>query len=128
VLVAFWQWDNHRRSLSLESEMWQKLNSQIDKKVEKGDGTWIDWQYLKDASSLLLKSRYTLQYTYPFVYFMDGVGKDLFEYQQAQLEREIENLSWKIERAENTSRGDIENQMAITEKRRLTLLKDHMSN
>lgn len=108
--------------------MWQKLNSQIDKKVEKGDGTWIDWQYLKDASSLLLKSRYTLQYTYPFVYFMDGVGKDLFEYQQAQLEREIENLSWKIERAENTSRGDIENQMAITEKRRLTLLKDHMSN
>jgi hypothetical protein len=55
VLVAFWQWDNHRRSLSLESEMWQKLNSQIDKKVEKGDGTWIDWQYLKDASSLLLK-------------------------------------------------------------------------
>jgi proline dehydrogenase len=30
-----------------------------------------------------------------------------FEYQQAQLEREIENLSWKIERAENTSRGVI---------------------
>ena len=35
--------------------MWQKLNSQIDEKVEKGDGTWIDWQYLKDASNLLLK-------------------------------------------------------------------------
>lgn len=26
-----------------------------------------------------------------------------FEYQQAQLEREIENLSWKVERAEATT-------------------------
>jgi hypothetical protein len=42
----------------------------------------------------------------------------------AQLEAEIENLSWKIERAETTDRGEIENQMDICEKRRLTLLKD----
>ena len=26
-----------------------------------------------------------------------------FEYQQGQLEREIENLSWKVERAETTT-------------------------
>jgi ariadne-2 len=42
----------------------------------------------------------------------------------AQLEAEIENLSWKIERAETTDRGEIENQMDICEKRRITLLKD----
>lgn len=42
----------------------------------------------------------------------------------AQLEAEIENLSWKIERAETTDRADIENQMDICEKRRITLLKD----
>jgi hypothetical protein len=41
-----------------------------------------------------------------------------FEYQQAQLEAEIENLSWKIEHAETTDRGDLENQMDIAEKRR----------
>ncbi|XP_062522196.1 E3 ubiquitin-protein ligase ARIH2-like [Corticium candelabrum] len=127
-LFYFERWDNHRRSLKLENDMREKINAQIDEKVKQGEGTWIDWQYLKDASTLLLKSRYTLQYTYPFVYFMNGTGKELFEYQQAQLEREIEDLSWKIERAESTSRGDIENQMAITEKRRLTLLKDHISN
>jgi hypothetical protein len=34
-----------------------------------------------------------------------------FEYQQAQLEAEIENLSWKIEHAETTDRGDLENQV-----------------
>lgn len=49
-----------------------------------------------------------------------------FEYQQAQLEAEIENLSWKIERAETTDRGDLENQMDIAEKRRHTLLKDFL--
>jgi ariadne-2 len=112
------------------------------------NSTWIDWQYLFTAAALLAKCRYTLQYTYPFAYYasMDPTScrKDLFEYQQgtinitellpiiliinfsflAQLEAEIENLSWKIERAETTDRGEIENQMDICEKRRLTLLKD----
>lgn len=45
---------------------------------------------------------------------------------QAQLEAEIENLSWKVERAETTDRGDLENQMDIAEKRRTTLLKDFL--
>jgi ariadne-2 len=35
------------------------------------------------------------------------------EYQQAQLEKEIEELSWKVERAEHTDRGDLENQMHV---------------
>lgn len=47
-------------------------------------------------------------------------------YFQAQLEAEIENLSWKVERAETTDRGDLENQMDIAEKRRTTLLKDFL--
>lgn len=47
-----------------------------------------------------------------------------FEYQQAQLEAEIENLSWKVERADSYDRGDLENQMHIAEQRRRTLLKD----
>lgn len=40
------------------------------------------------------------------------------------MEAEIENLSWKIERAEHVDRGEIQNQMDIAEKRRTTLLKD----
>ena len=46
---------------------------------------------------LLTRSRYTLQYTYPYAYFSAaGPRKELFEYQQAQLEKEIEDLSWKV--------------------------------
>jgi ariadne-2 len=47
-----------------------------------------------------------------------------FEYQQAQLEFEIENLSWKIERAETTDIADIRQQINRTEVKRLTLLRD----
>lgn len=62
--------------------------------------------------------------------FYDSLTKPLtpcffvFANLQAQLEAEIENLSWKIERAETTDRGDLENQMDVSEKRRITLLKD----
>lgn len=45
---------------------------------------------------------------------------------QAQLEAEIEALSFKIEQADTNrrDRGDIEEQMDTAEKRRLILLKD----
>lgn len=35
-------------------------------------GTWIDWQYLQNAAKLLAKCRYTLQYTYPYAYYMES--------------------------------------------------------
>lgn len=121
------RWENHSKSLKLEAETLEKIKSRINAKVMNSSGTWIDWQYLVDAASLLAKCRYTLQYTYPFAYYMEaGPRKELFEYQQAQLEAEIENLSWKIERAETTDRGDLENQIDIAEKRRTTLLKDFL--
>lgn len=50
-----------------------------------------------------------------------------FEYQQAQLEVEIENLSWKVERAETTDVGELRQQMNSAEVMRLTLLRDFIS-
>ncbi|XP_075219801.1 E3 ubiquitin-protein ligase ari-2 isoform X2 [Lycorma delicatula] len=121
------RWENHSKSLRLEEQTVEKIKSRINVKVMTASGTWIDWQYLMDAAALLAKCRYTLQYTYPYAYYMEpGPRKELFEYQQAQLEAEIENLSWKIERAETTDRGDLENQIDIAEKRRTTLLKDFL--
>ncbi|KAI2804788.1 hypothetical protein RDWZM_008083 [Blomia tropicalis] len=124
-LFYYERWDNHMRSLRLEDKALERIKEIINEKVMSNDGTWIDWQYLLDASALLAKCRYSLQYTYPYAYFMDhDANKGLFEYQQATLEAEIENLSWKIEHAETTSRGEIENQMDIVSKRRTTLLED----
>ncbi|XP_019633325.1 PREDICTED: E3 ubiquitin-protein ligase ARIH2-like isoform X1 [Branchiostoma belcheri] len=127
-LFYFERWENHQKSLKLEEQTFQRIQQRIKEKVMNNMGTWIDWQYLLDAANLLHKCRYTLEYTYPYAYYQEGgPRKKLFEYQQAQLEAEIENLSWKIERAEQTDRGDLENQMDITEKRRLTLLRDFQS-
>lgn len=127
-LFYFERYENHSKSLKLEEQTLKKIRERIQEKVMSSSGTWIDWQYLLDAASLLKKCRYTLQYTYPYAYYLEkGPRKQLFEYQQAQLEAEVENLSWKVERAEILDRGDLENQMDIAEKRRLTLLRDFLS-
>ena len=73
-------------------------------KINSKDTWFISWNFL----------RYTLQYTYPYAYYIEpcprkelvcienyDIGEDFhvlfqFEYQQAQLEAEIENLSWKV--------------------------------
>jgi len=126
-LHYFERWENHSRSLKLEAVTLEKIKNRITEKVMSGSGTWIDWQYLFDSAKLLAKCRYTLQYTYPYAYYMEASPrKQLFEYQQAQLEAEIENLSWKIEHAETTDRGDLENQMDVAEKRRTSLLRDFL--
>lgn len=126
-LFYFERWENHAKSLKLEEQTVAKIKERIDEKVMKSSGTWIDWQYLIGATDLLKKCRYTLQYTYPYAYYLDKAPrKQLFEYQQSQLEAEVENLSWKVERAEITDRGDLENQMDVAEKRRLILVKDFL--
>ncbi|ESN94505.1 hypothetical protein HELRODRAFT_69165 [Helobdella robusta] len=126
-LFYFERWENHAQSLKLEEQTLSKIKDRIEEKVMNSSGTWIDWQYLMRATNLLKKCRYTLQYTYPYAYYLEkGPRKQLFEYQQAQLEAEVENLSWKVERAEITDRGELENQMDIAEKRRLILVKDFL--
>lgn len=127
-LHYFERYENHSKSLKMEEEMRTKIIEKIEAKVSRMEGTWIDWQYLHDAATLLTKCRYTLQYTYPFAYYLTEIPmKELFEYQQAQLEKEIEELSWKVERAEQTDRADLENQMHIAEHRRKILLLDFFS-
>ncbi len=55
----------------MEAQTLAKIRSRINEKVMGCCGTWIDWQYLLDAAALLAKCRYTLQYTYPYAYYME---------------------------------------------------------
>ena len=57
--------------MKLEAQTLAKIKSRINEKVMSCHGTWIDWQYLLDAAALLAKCRYTLQYTYPYAYYME---------------------------------------------------------
>lgn len=51
------QWANHDQSLRLEETTKRRIQDRIEEKVTAGCGTWIDWQYLIDAVSLLRKVR-----------------------------------------------------------------------
>ena len=70
-VIELLQWENHSKSMKLEAQTLAKIKSRINEKVMKSCGTWIDWQYLLDAAGLLAKCRYTLQYTYPYAYYME---------------------------------------------------------
>ena len=49
------QWENHAKSLKLEEQTLRKIKDRIQEKVMNQSGTWIDWQYLLDAATLLKK-------------------------------------------------------------------------
>ena len=121
------RWKNHIQSLALEEQTRNQINQHIQVQIKLGNGTWIDWQYLLDAVDLLLRCRYTLKFTYAYAYFLEGPWKEMFEHHQAQLEREIENLSWKIEHSKQTDTVEIVKQMDITKQKRLTLLHQFTS-
>lgn len=88
------RWENHSKSLKLEQQTIDRMRQRINSKVMNGSGTWIDWQYLFNAAALLAKCRYTLQYTYPYAYYMEGGSrKNLFEYQQVSLYFHLSSLS-----------------------------------
>ena len=76
--MLYLQWENHNKSLKLEEQTLDKIKARIHKKVMNASGTWIDWQHLFEAASLLARCRYTLQYTYPYAYYMEqGSRKEL---------------------------------------------------
>lgn len=78
IVSSHCQWENHSKSLKLEEQTTEHIKMRINHKVMNASGTWIDWQHLFEAASLLARCRYTLQYTYPYAYYMEsGPRKEL---------------------------------------------------
>ena len=120
------RWINHSNSLKFEKAFKEQCQLKIQEKImNKGGGTLVDWEFFTEAVDTLTRARYTLQYTYPYAYFLeDNESKLLFENIQAELEREVENLSHSLEKVNLKDKYNIKTQMNIVEKRRKTLLKD----
>ncbi|KAM7533313.1 hypothetical protein Aperf_G00000125915 [Anoplocephala perfoliata] len=129
-LFYYERWENHERSLRLEAKHYETIEKRIYSKIQSGEGTWIDWQPLLSAAETLQKCRYTLKYTYPYAYCRptdESASSQrfaLFEYQQALLEAEVEDLSWKIAHAEITDKGALMHKMNVCEKHRKTLIQE----
>jgi ariadne-2 len=123
------RWINHANSLKFEKAFKEKCNQRINEKIMDGTcGTLIDWDFFIEAADTLTKARYTLQYTYPYAYYLDNNElKLVFENIQAELEREVENLSHSLEKVDLNDKYMIRTQMSIVEKRRKTLLNDFVN-
>lgn len=121
------RWVNHSNSLKFEKAFKEQCQLKIQGKImNKEGGTLVDWEFLTEAVEHLTRARYTLQYTYPYAFYLEenNSKKMLFENIQAELEREVENLSHSLEKATLNDKFNIESQMNIVEKRRKTLLLD----
>ena len=58
------------------------------------DSSWIDVQFLKEATEQLIELRRVLKYTYVYAFYLtDTNAKTLFEHNQAMLESHTERLS-----------------------------------
>lgn len=124
------RWVNHSNSLKFEKAFKEQCQLKIQEKImNKEGGTLVDWEFLTEAVEHLTRARYTLQYTYPFAFYLDEdeSKKMLFENIQAELERDVENLSHSLENVSLNDKFNIESQMNIVEKRRKTLLLDFNS-
>lgn len=121
------RWINHANSLKFEKAFKEQCALKIQEKImNKEGGTLVDWEFLSEAVEYLTRARYTLQYTYPYAYYLEesDAKKMLFENIQAELERDVENLSHSLEKVTLNDKFNIESQMNIVEKRRKTLLLD----
>ena len=52
---------NHKKSRELESKLRENTLSKMEKMQEEGNKTWIDVQFMKQATSQLIEARQLLQ-------------------------------------------------------------------
>jgi ariadne-1 len=95
-----------------------------------GNLSWIEVQFAKEAVNTVVKSRILLKWSYAMAYYLKRNNMtELFEDNQRDLERAVENLSHILESniAEQDIakiRLDITNQAAYVQKRHDILLDD----
>lgn len=90
------------------------------------DLSWIDVQFLKTATDMLIECRRVLKYTYVFGFYLshEASKRELFEDQQEHLEKFTEKLSELTEKPINEiDRTEVINYTMVTEKFMLQILQ-----
>ncbi|EKM54826.1 uncharacterized protein PHACADRAFT_175334 [Phanerochaete carnosa HHB-10118-sp] len=92
------RWANHEQSAKLSVELHAKTEKKMEEMQMSSDLTWIEVQFMKKAVDEVFKCRMTLKWTYAMAYYLEsGNQKELFEDNQRDLERAVEELSELIE-------------------------------
>ncbi|KAJ3809877.1 hypothetical protein F5876DRAFT_42974 [Lentinula aff. lateritia] len=92
------RWANHEQSAKLSVELYAKTEKKMEDMQITSDLTWIEVQFMKKAVEEVEKCRMTLKWTYAMAYYLArGNEKDLFEDNQRDLEKAVEDLSELLE-------------------------------
>lgn len=92
--------------------------------------TWIEVQFVKKAVETVTKCRMTLKWTYAMAYYLDRNSMtELFEDNQADLEKAVENLSELLEKPLDVEtipelRSQMQNATNYVKSRQSILLED----
>ncbi|KIJ49526.1 hypothetical protein M422DRAFT_59265 [Sphaerobolus stellatus SS14] len=92
------RWANHEQSAKLSKELYTKTEKKMEEMQVTSDLTWIEVQFARKAVDEVYRCRMTLKWTYAMAYYLDrGNEKELFEDNQRDLEKAVEDLSELLE-------------------------------
>jgi len=92
------RWANHEQSAKLSLDLYAKTEKKMEDMQISSALTWIEVQFMKKAVEEVDKCRMTLKWTYAMAYYLaKGNEKDLYEDNQRDLERAVEDLSELLE-------------------------------
>ncbi|THH12787.1 hypothetical protein EW146_g7372 [Bondarzewia mesenterica] len=124
------RWANHEQSAKLSVELYAKTEKKMEEMQVTTDLTWIEVQFMKKAVDEVEKCRTTLKWTYAMAYYLEkGNEKELFEDNQRDLEKAVEDLSELLEspiEAETipTMRQKVTDKTVYVQKRNEIMLED----
>ncbi|KAJ6616654.1 hypothetical protein B0H10DRAFT_2036412 [Mycena sp. CBHHK59/15] len=124
------RWANHEQSAKLALDLFAKTEKKMEEMQITSTLTWIEVQFMKKAVEEVDKCRMTLKWTYAMAYYLaKGNQKDLFEDNQRDLERAVEDLSELLEspiEPENipTLRQKVTDKTVYVQKRNAIVLED----
>lgn len=92
------RWANHEQSAKLSVDLYSKTEKKMEDMQITSSLTWIEVQFMKKAVEVVDKCRQTLKWTYAMAYYLaKGNQKELFEDNQRDLEKAVEDLSELLE-------------------------------
>lgn len=90
---------NHEQSARLDRDLYGRTEKKMEEMQVTSELTWIEVQFLKKAVDIVTECRMTLKWTYAMAYYLarDNMT-ELFEDNQRDLERAVEDLSEQLEK------------------------------
>ncbi len=101
----FTRYQTHNQSLELEGKLLDQVERRI-KEMQAESMSYTEQQSIQKAFEVLQQCRRTLKYTYPFAYYLQRNNQsEIFEQNQADLERATETLSGFLEQEINAEQN-----------------------